>query len=79
MSGGMEDWQEEKASSGQIGGSHYARHVIQPSEFIYKNNLNWLQGNVIKYITRYKDKGGLEDLKKARHYIDLLIEWEYGS
>ena len=78
MSDGMSDWAEEKASAGQVGGSHYAKYPIQPSEFIFDNGLNWLQGNVIKYTVRYKDKGGLEDLKKARHYIDLLIEWEYG-
>ena len=77
MSGGMEDWAEEKASSGQIGGSHYNKYTIQPSEFIHRNGIGFLEGNVIKYVVRHKDKNGLEDLKKARHYIDLLIEWEY--
>lgn len=62
----------------QVGGSHYKNLKIQPIKFTMENNLNFCQGNVVKYVTRYKDKNGLEDLKKARHYIDLLIEHEYG-
>lgn len=58
----------------QVGGSHYKGFAIQPLEFIVANNLDFLQGNVVKYVVRYKDKGGIEDLKKARHYLDLLIE-----
>ena len=61
----------------QIGGGHYKTMGIQPIEFIMKNNLNFCQGNVIKYICRYKDKNGIEDLKKAIHYINLLIQLEY--
>jgi len=57
----------------QFGGSHYKNKAIQPIEYILANNLNFCEGNVIKYITRYKDKNGLEDLKKAQHYIDFLI------
>ena len=64
------------ALSQQVGGSHYKDMVIQPVEFIEKNNLGFCAGNVIKYICRYKNKNGIEDLKKARHYIDLLIEIE---
>ena len=60
----------------QVGGSHYKDMVIQPVEFIEKNNLGFCVGNIIKYVCRYKDKNGIEDLKKARHYIDLLIEIE---
>lgn len=60
----------------QVGGSHYKDLAIQPTEYIVKNKLNFIEGNVIKYVTRYKLKGGLEDLKKARHYIDILIELE---
>jgi len=67
------------ASDKQVGGKHYKSMPIQPSEFIFKNDLNWCQGNVIKYITRYKEKNGREDLLKAKHYIDLMIEWEYGG
>jgi hypothetical protein len=58
----------------QIGGDHYSKYPIQPTEYIIKNNLNFCEGNVIKYVTRWKDKGGVEDLKKARHYLDMLIE-----
>ena len=60
----------------QVGGSHYSKYVIQPLEFIVKNKLPFLEGNVIKYVVRWKDKAGLEDLKKARHYLDMLIELE---
>jgi hypothetical protein len=63
----------------QIQGTHYKTMQIQPIEFTHKNNLNFCQGNVIKYITRYKDKNGKEDLEKAKHYIDLLIHLEYGE
>lgn len=61
----------------QVKGNHYKKLKIQPTEFIFRNDLNYLQGNIIKYICRYKDKGGKEDLEKAKHYIDLLIELEY--
>lgn len=67
------------ALSTQEGGSHYKDLPMQPIEFITKNNLSFTQGNVIKYICRYKSKNGLQDLKKARHYIDLLIELEYAN
>ena len=60
----------------QVAGSHYQDYAIQPLEFITKNKLSYIQGNIIKYITRYKDKNGIEDLQKAKHYIDLLIELE---
>ena len=60
----------------QVGGNHYSKLAIQPVEYINSNNLTYLQGNVIKYVTRYKDKNGIEDLQKAKHYIDLLIELE---
>lgn len=60
----------------QEGGSHYAKYAIQPLEFIVRNNIPFLEGNVIKYVVRWKDKAGIEDLKKARHYLDMLIELE---
>lgn len=60
----------------QVGGKHYLMPV-QPIDFIEKNNLTFAQGNVIKYITRYKLKNGKEDLLKAKHYIDLILEREY--
>jgi hypothetical protein len=61
----------------QIGGDHYKNYKIQPIEYSMANNLNPCQANVVKYITRYKDKNGLDDLNKAKHYIDLLIQMEY--
>ena len=64
-------------SNTQIGGNHYQQLAIQPVEYIHKNNLSYNQGNVVKYITRYKDKNGLQDLQKAKHYIDLIIQFEY--
>ena len=67
------------ASNKQVGGNHYKDMVIQPFEFIEKNNLGYGVGNVIKYLCRYKRKGGIEDLKKASHYIDLLIDLEKGE
>ena len=65
-----------KASEGQIGGNHYAKLKIQPMQYALENGLNYAQANAIKYITRYKDKNGIEDLREAMHCIELLIEWE---
>jgi hypothetical protein len=64
----------ESALKMQVGGSHYKTDGIQPLEFILANNLPFCEGSVVKYIYRWKNKGGVEDLKKARHYIDILIE-----
>lgn len=63
--------------STQIGGDHYKKCKIQPAEYIHANNLDFFQGNVVKYITRFRDKGGKADLEKIKHYCDLLIELEY--
>ena len=60
----------------QVAGSHYKKHGIQPVEYIHTNNIGYFEGNVIKYVTRWRDKGGIADLEKAKHYIDLLIELE---
>ena len=61
---------------GQVGGNHYAKCAIQPIDYIMANGLDYLQGNVIKYVTRYKDKNGVEDLEKAAHYLRIMIERE---
>lgn len=61
----------------QVGGDNYRKMKIQPIEFITANNLGFCVGNIIKYVARYPYKNGKEDLLKARHYIDLLIESEY--
>lgn len=60
----------------QIGGSHYKAKAIQPVEYIHANGIGFFEGNVIKYVTRWRVKGGIADLEKARHYIDMLIELE---
>lgn len=61
----------------QVDGNHYKNFEIQPAEYSHKNNLSWHQGEIIKYITRYRLKNGLKDLEKAKHLIDMLIEFEY--
>lgn len=61
----------------QVGGDHYKSMTIQPVEFIERNRLGFCAGNVVKYVCRFKSKNGKEDLLKARHYLDLLIELEY--
>jgi hypothetical protein len=58
----------------QVGGDHYTKQAIQPIEYIWANNIGFSEGNVIKYVTRWKDKGGIKDLEKAQHHIALLIE-----
>ena len=69
-----EDLERVFPSNRQEGGDHYSKHNIQPYEFITKNNLSFFQGNVIKYVVRYKDKNVIEDLKKIIHYCELEIE-----
>ena len=64
------------ALQNQVGGGHYKDLKIQPVEYIHANKIGYFEGNVIKYVTRWRDKGGVEDLRKARHYIDLLLELE---
>ena len=58
----------------QVGGSHYKDFAIQPLEFITKNKLSYIQGNIIKYVVRFEQKNGIEDLDKAIHYINILKE-----
>ena len=63
----------------QVGGNHYQTMKIQPAEFINKNKMKFAEGNAIKYICRHVNKGGLQDLEKAKHYIDMIIERDYGD
>jgi hypothetical protein len=60
----------------QVDGNHYKQMKIQPVEFIHANGIPYLEGNVIKYISRWRNKNGMADLEKAKHYIELLIELE---
>lgn len=65
------------SSKRQVGGNHYADLAIQPSEFIHRNRLNWCEANAIKYVCRHRSKNGRQDIEKAIHYLELLLEWEY--
>ena len=67
----------KKPTDTQVGGNHYQKYKIQPVEFIMQNNVPYVEGNVIKYVMRFRDKNGLEDLLKARQYLDMLIAAEY--
>ena len=58
----------------QVAGTHYKNKAIQPWDYIVSNNIGYLEGNVIKYVSRWRDKGGVDDLKKAQHYLTKLIE-----
>jgi len=70
---------KKKATEDQVGGNHYKSMRIQPVEFCYWNNIPYLEGNVIKYVTRHKFKNGVEDINKAIHYLELIKELEYGE
>ena len=65
-----------RADHHQVGGSHYSKKAIQPWAVIESNGMGFFDGNALKYLMRYRDKGGVEDLKKAIHYIEKLIEME---
>ena len=69
-----EEGKEKSALDEQVGGDHYKKLGMQPIELIRDINANFFQGNVIKYITRYKDKNGIKDLEKAKHYLELIEE-----
>lgn len=60
----------------QVAGGHYKDLVIQPVEYIHANQIPFIEGCIIKYVTRWRNKGGLDDLRKAKHFVDLLIELE---
>jgi hypothetical protein len=78
MSDGMSEMgrEENSALKHQEGGAHYKSLKIQPVEYIHANKIGYFEGNIIKYVTRWQVKNGVQDLQKARHYIDLLIELE---
>ena len=75
------DWimaNENSALNKQEGGNHYKGYAIQPVQYAHANHLDFFQGRVVKYVKRFRDKNGKEDLEKAKHCIDMLIELEYG-
>lgn len=63
----------------QVGGGHYKDFPIQPVEFCYHNGIPFIEGNIIKYVTRHRFKNGKQDLEKAIHFLQLLIEMEYDN
>jgi hypothetical protein len=86
MAGTENEWDNLKhmnkaktASEMQVGGDHYQRLPIQPIDFALANNLGFLESNVVKYVTRHRDKGGAEDIKKAIHYCNFILEKIYGE
>ena len=64
------------ALNDQVDGRHYTNLKIQPVQYIHANNLSFIEGCIVKYISRWRDKGGVRDLRKIQHFIDLLIELE---
>tara|TARA_R110000782_G_scaffold47256_4_gene104050 strand:+ start:8860 stop:9156 length:297 start_codon:yes stop_codon:yes gene_type:complete len=83
--GAFSDRREKKPVKGlsalniQISGNHYKDMMIQPVEYIMANKIGFCEGCAIKYLSRWKSKGGIEDLRKAKHFIDLLIEDEMNA
>lgn len=72
----IRDMAEDNPLAVQVGGGHYKSRAIQPIEYIHANKLNYSEGAIVKYITRWRDKNGFEDLEKIKHYVDLLISME---
>lgn len=70
---------QQSALSKQVAGDHYKSVAIQPVQYIHANGIGFFEGNVIKYVTRHRAKNGAEDIKKAIHYLNLLLELEYGE
>ena len=66
-----------KSLKEQIGGDHYSKLAIQPAVYAQRNKLSYLQGNAIKYICRHKHKGKEEDIKKAIHYLNMILDRDY--
>ncbi len=69
----------ESANEMQIAGDHYKKKAVQPWDYIIANDLGYLEGNVVKYVSRWKNKNGIEDLKKAQHYLAKLLEVANGK
>lgn len=70
----LELFPQSGANRVQVAGNHYKDKAIQPWDYIVSNNLGYLEGNIVKYVSRWKDKGGVDDLRKAQHYLIKLIE-----
>lgn len=68
---------EDSKTGPQVGGTHYDQDKIQPVDYINSNNLDFFEGNVVKYVTRHKNKNGIEDIKKAMHYLQYIAKYHY--
>lgn len=68
-----------KALETQVGGDHYKTLKIQPVEYILANNLGWCEGNIVKYVTRHKQKGERKDIEKVIHYAQMILDTEYAD
>lgn len=77
MSGGIESMHEDSAFADQVGGEHYKNFAIQPAEFLRANKVPHLEGEIIYRVLRHAQKNGREDLQKAIHSLQLLIEMDY--
>lgn len=71
--------QTQDSNEIQIGGKHYKKCAIQPWDYVIANDLDYFQGSIIKYVTRWRDKGGVEDLRKASHFLEKYIEVKGGE
>jgi hypothetical protein len=67
-----------RKTNGQVGGDHYKKCGIEPVEYIHANNLDFFRGNIVKYVTRDKDKNGAEDIRKVIDYANMILEFDYG-
>ena len=75
----LNPYKEDSPLDKQEGGSHYKDCKIQPIEYITANNLDFMQGNIVKYATRHKNKNGAEDIRKIKHYCDLILKLQYNE
>lgn len=69
---------EEIMDRQQVGGDHYSKMKIQPTEYIHANGLDFFEGNVVKYVSRHRSKNGAEDILKAIDYCKMILEKDYG-
>ena len=75
----LDKLKELTANDVQVAGTHYKSKAIQPWDYIVGNDLGYLEGNIIKYVCRWRGKNGMADLEKAKHYIELLMALEGGD
>lgn len=73
------DLRREPDFSDQVGGDHYRNKAIEPIRYIMENNLGYCEGNVIKYVTRHREKGGAQDIRKAIQYLNFILQHQYGE